>query len=334
MLVPEAYGGAGLGVTEMALLIEGLAEQGLPLFLMLTGPSIAMPAIAGFATEQQKTTLLPDLCSGEKKICFAITEADVGANISRLKTSAKLDGDTWYLSGQKNFTSGVDACDYVLVLARTLTPEQTANRNHGYTLFLIDLHRDKLDKHELDIAIPMPLKEFNLFFDDLPLGPESVIGEPHMAMMALYPTMNVERITTTAMSCGMGRYLTRKGVTYAKTRVVFDGPIGAYQAVQHPLAEAHTQVEMAHLMMLKAAAQFDAGEKADEAANMAKYASAEASMLAAEAALQVHGGNGYTPEYDIYDIYQVCRLLRSAPVSRERALCFIAERGLGLPRSY
>ena len=332
ILIPENYGGAGLGVTELALLIEGLAEQGFPLFLMLTGPAIAMPVIAGYGSEEQKHQLLPELCRGQTKVCFAITEADIGANISRLKTRARLEGDTWQLSGQKNFTSGADVCDYVMVLARSLPPEEAMQKNHGFTLFLIE--RDRIAMTPQDVGVPMPLQQNNLLFDGVELGPESVVGEPHMAMMALYPTMNVERITAAAMSCGLGRYLVSKGVEYAGQRQVFDGPVGAYQAVQHPLAEAHTQIEMAHLMMLQAAGQHDRDLPADMAANMAKYASAEASMLAAEAALQVHGGNGYAPEYDIYDIYQVSRLLRSAPVSRERALCFIAERGLGLPRSY
>ena len=332
MLVPEAYGGTGLGVTEMALLIEGIAAEGLPLFLMLTGPAIAMPVIAGFGSEAQKQDILPGFCTGEAKVCFAIAEANVGANVARLKTRATQDGTGWRLNGEKNFTSGADVCDYVLVLARSLPPEEAMQKNHGFTLFLIE--REKITMSPQDVGVPMPLQQCNLSFDDLELGPEHVVGEPHMAMMALFSTMNVERITAAAMSCGMGRYLVRKGAAYASERTVFEGPIGAYQAVQHPLAEAHTQVEMAHLVMLQAATQHDAGTPADEAANMAKYASAEASMLAAEAALQVHGGNGYAPEYDIYDIYQVCRLLRSAPVSRERALCFIAERSLGLPRSY
>ncbi len=334
ILVPEEHGGAGLGMTEMALFIEGLAEQGFPLLLLVTGPALAMPALARFGTDEQKSRILPRLCRGEELVCFAITEADVGSNTANLKTRARAAGEGFRLSGSKDFTTAADVCDYVMVVARTTPREEVANKNEGFTVFLVPLDAPGLKRQLMDVPLPIPERHCKLFFDDLELGPEHVVGPVGGGMLVLYEALNAERIAAAAMSCGMGRYLTQRAADYARDRVVFDDPIGAYQGVQHPLARARTQVEMARLMTLRAAWQVDAGERADEAANMAKYASAEASMEAAEAALQTHGGSGYARESGIYDIYQLCRLLRSAPVNRERVLCFIAERTLGLPRSY
>ncbi len=333
ILAPAEHGGAGLGMTEMALFIEGLAEQGFPLLLLVTGPALAMPVLARFGTDDQKTRILPRLCRGEELVCFAITEAEVGSNTANLKTRARAEDERFLLSGSKEFTTAADVCDHVMVVARTTPREEVASKNEGFTVFLVPLDAPGLKRQLMDVPLPIPERHCQLFFDDVELGPEHV-GPVGAGMRVLYEALNAERIAASALSCGMGRYLTQRAADYARERVVFDSPIGAYQGVQHPLARARTQVEMARLMTLQAAWQVDAGERADEAANMAKYASAEASMEAAEAALQTYGGSGYARESGIYDIYQLCRLLRSAPVNRERVLCFIAERTLGLPRSY
>jgi acyl-CoA dehydrogenase len=333
-LVSSHNGGAGLGLTEMALLTEGLAEQGLPLFLLITGCTIAMPAIDGFGTARQKAELLPELCRGTKKVCFAITEAAVGANVYNLAVHARRAGDEFILSGDKHFTSGADVADYVMVVARTLRKQDAASKHHGFTLFLVNLNAAGVTRKPADVNIPMPLQECHLRFDDVVLGLDDVIGEVDMGMQVLAQATNAERIVIAAMAVGLGRYMTNKGANYAKTREVFAGPIGAYQAVQHPLAAAHTQVELARLVTLQAAWQCDTGIASDGAANMAKFAATDAAMAASDATLQTHGGSGFAQSTGVYDIYQVCRLLRSAPVSNERALCFIAEHVLGLPRSY
>jgi acyl-CoA dehydrogenase len=334
LMVPEAYGGAGLGMVEMALLMEGMADHGIPLLMLVVGPTMSLSHIAAHGTEEQKQRLLPDACAGKTQFCFAITEPTAGSNSIKIATLAKQRGNRFALSGTKTFITGADVADYCLVVARTTPHTQVQRKTEGFTLFIVDLKSKGVEKQPVDIAIPLPEKQWTLYFDDVDLGPENVIGEVDKGFSILFDTLNPERIVLVALCCGVGRYALRKAVEYARDRVVFDQPIGAHQGVQHPLAKAWTQIELASLMGRKAAWAFDNKLPAGAAANMAKYAAAEASIEAVDAALQAHGGGGFTRDTGIYELYPLVRLLRTAPVNRELCLSYIGEKVMGLPRSY
>ncbi|MEE9586835.1 MAG: acyl-CoA dehydrogenase family protein [Hyphomicrobiaceae bacterium] len=334
IMVPEEYGGTGLGMTEMALLMEGLSNAGIPLLALVIGPTMTMSFIAHHGSEEQKQRYLPAGCRGEMNFCFAITEADAGSNSMRINTLAKPRGNRFTLSGGKTFITGADVADHALVVARTTPYADVKKRTDGFTLFMVDLDAKGVERHPLKINIPAPESQCSIFFDDVDLGPENVVGQVGKGFEILFDTLNPERIVIAAMCCGIGRFALERAVEYSNERKVFDGPIGAYQGVQHPLAKARTEVELASLMMRKAAWAFDNGEPAGEAANMAKYSAAEAGIAAVDAALQCHGGNGFTEDYGIYELYPLVRLMRTAPVNRELILSYIGEKVMGLPRSY
>ncbi|MBT3371712.1 MAG: acyl-CoA/acyl-ACP dehydrogenase [Rhodospirillaceae bacterium] len=334
LMVDEAYGGAGLGLLEMALLIEGLSNAGIPLLMYVVGPTMSMGHINLHGTEEQKSRYLPDAAAGKTLFCFAITEPNAGSNSMRIQSVAKPVGERFKLNGSKVFITGVDVCDYAVVVARTTPFDQVKSKTDGFTVFIVDLKAKGVDFHPIEMNMILPERQFTMFFDDVDLGPEDVLGEVGKGFATLFDLLNPERVTVAALSCGIGRFAIEKAAAYASERVVFDGPIGAYQGVQHPLAVAKTQVEMSSLIMRQAACQYDQGEEAGAASNMAKYAAAEASIMAVEAALQAHGGNGFTNEYGIYDLYSLARLMRTAPLNREQILNYIGERVLGMPRSY
>ncbi len=334
LMVDEKYGGSGLGMTEMALLMEGMANEGIPLLMLVVGPTMSLAHLSTHGTEEQKQKYLPECCAGTKQFCFAITEPNAGSNTMKITTIAKPNGDRFKLSGTKTFITGADVADYALVVARTTPFDQVQKKTDGFTLFIVDMKAKGIEKHPIDMSIPIPEVQYTLFFDDIDVGPEDVIGEVGKGFSILFDSLNPERIILSAMCNGVGRYALDKAVAYASERVVFDGPIGAYQGVQHPLAIAKTEIELASLMGRKAAWAFDNGLPAAEAANMAKYASAEAAIHAVDAAVQAHGGNGFTKEYGIFDLYPLVRLLRTAPLNREVILSYIASYVLGLPRSY
>ncbi len=334
LMVDEAYGGAGLGLLEMSLFIEGLSNAGVPLLMYVVGPTMSMGHINLHGTEEQKSRYLPDAAAGKTLFCFAITEPNAGSNSMRIQTIAKPNGERFKLSGSKVFITGVDVCDYAIVVARTTPFDQVKRKTDGFIVFIVDLKTKGVDFHPIDMNMILPERQFTMFFDEVDLGPEDVVGEVGKGFETLFDLLNPERVTVAALSCGIGRFAIEKAAAYASERVVFDGPIGAYQGVQHPLAVAKTQVEMSSLIMRQAACQYDQGEEAGAASNMAKYAAAEASIMAVEAALQAHGGNGFTNEYGIYDLYSLARLMRTAPLNREQILNYIGERVLGMPRSY
>ncbi|MCG8383403.1 MAG: acyl-CoA/acyl-ACP dehydrogenase [Gammaproteobacteria bacterium] len=335
MMVPEEHGGAGLGMTEQLLLMEGMANEGIPLLMMVVGPTMTLSALASHGSDEQKKEFLPDGCSGKRIYCFAITEPNAGTNTIKATTVAKKKPDGRYsLSGTKTFITGVDVSDYVLVVARTTPYDQVKNKTDGFTLFLVDLKKKGIEKHPIDIAICLPEMQWTLFFDEVDLGPEDVLGEEGRGFEILFDSLNPERIIAAGMTAGIGRYALERAVEYASERTVFDAPIGSYQGVQHPLAMAKTEIELASLMGRKAAWQFDQGLPAGEASNMAKYAAAEAGIHAVDAAVQAHGGNGFTKEYGIFDLYPIVRLTRTAPINREIILSYIGEHVMGLPRSY
>ncbi len=330
--VPEAYGGGGGGMAELAIICEELAAQGCPLLLVVVSLAIAVPIIARFGSDAQRAQWLPRLATGELKMAFAITEADAGSNSHRLTTTAVSEGDRWRISGSKHYISGADEAQAVLVVTRTGT--DPASGRGRLSLFVVDLDAPGLERTLIPVEIVAPEKQFVLSFDRVEVAADRLLGVEGDGLRQVFCGLNPERIMSAATSVGLGRYALQRAVAYARERRVWDVPIGAHQGLSHPLADAKVQVELARLMAQKAAWCHDTGREAGEAANMAKYAGAEAALAALDRAIQVHGGNGLASEYGLADLWGITRLLRTAPVSREMVLNFIARHSLGLPESY
>jgi acyl-CoA dehydrogenase len=334
-MVPEEYGGSGQGMVEMHLFLEGLSNNGIPLLNLVVGAAMSLGFLAKYGSAAQKARFLPDACRGRTRFCFAITEPDAGTNTILTKTIAKRRGNRFALSGQKTFITDADGSDYALVVARTTPHTEVKRKTEGFTLFVVDLKAKGVAKQYIPVSIPAPETQWQLFFDEVDLGPEDVVGEIDGGFGILFKSLNPERILVGSICCGLGRYALNRSVGYVKERKVFnDVPIGTYQGLQHPLASARTDVEMASLMTLKAAWIFDQGREAGEFANMAKLAAADAGIKAVDTAIQCHGGNGFTKEYGIFDLYPMVRLLKTAPLNREMILNYIGEHVMGLPRSY
>jgi acyl-CoA dehydrogenase len=334
-MVPEAYGGSGLGMTEMLLFQEGLANQGIPLLSLVIGATMSMGPLAEHGTQAQKQRFLPAACNGEIRFCFAITEPDAGTNTIRISTLAKPQADGRFrLSGRKTYITDAGESDFALVVARTTAHTGVKRKTDGFTLFLVDLKAKGIEMHPIPVSVPLPEVQYQVFFDDVDLGPDDVLGEVGKGFNILFESLNPERILGGAICSGVGRYALEKAVAYACERTVFNGPIGAYQALQHPLAKAKTEIELASLMARKAAWLFDQGLPCGAEANMAKLAASQAGVNAVDASLQCFGGNGFTQEYGIFDLYPLVRLTKTAPVNNEMILNYIAEHVLGLPRSY
>ncbi len=335
MMVPEEYGGAGLGMFEMSLLMEGMSNHGIPMQHLVVGPTMCLAHIARHGTEEQKRRSLAPACAGKEVWCFAITEPTAGSNSMKITTLAKTadDGD-FRLSGQKVFITGSDVAHYAMVVARTTPFQDAAKKTDGFTLFIVDLNAPGVTRRPMDMSIVIPERQCELFFDDVVLRQADVIGEVDKGFSILFDTLNPERIILASMLVGLGRYAITQAVEYASERQVFDAPIGSYQGLQHPLAEAKTEIEVATLMTYKAAWAYDSDRPAAEYSNMAKYYAAEAAIHAVDTAVQCFGGNAYTHEYGIFDLYPFVRMLRTAPLNREMLLNYIGEKVLGLPRSY
>jgi len=334
-MVPEAYGGGGQGMMEMALFMEGLSNNGIPLLNLVVGATMSLGFIAKYGSEEQKRRYLPDACRGKTRFCFAITEPDAGTNTMRITSVAKRRGERFYLKGQKTFITDADGSDYALVVTRTTPHTEVQRKTDGFTLFIVDLKAKGVEKHLIPVSIPAPETQWQLFFDDVEVGPEHAVGEIDKGFGILFKSLNPERILVGSIACGLGRYAINRAVEYSKERRVFNNvPIGAYQGLQHPLAVSRTEIELASLMTLKAAWVFDQGREAGEFSNMAKLAAADAGVKAVDAALQCFGGNGFTREYGIFDIYPLVRLLKTAPLNREMILNYIGEHVMGMPRSY
>jgi alkylation response protein AidB-like acyl-CoA dehydrogenase len=332
--VPEEYGGGGRGIVELAIVAEELSTAGCPLLLLVVSPAICATIIARSGTTEQKERWLPGLATGSVKMAFAITEPDAGSNSHKLSTVATRDGDDWLISGRKTYISGVDEADAVLVVARAQDARTGTLRP---ALAVVPTDAPGLEKTLIPVEITGPEKQFTLFLDDVRLPADALVGETaEAALAALFAGLNPERITGAAVANGIGRYALAKASAYANTRQVWGVPIGSHQGLSHPLAHAAIQLELARLMTTKAAWLYDTGDDsaAGEAANMAKYAAADASMAALDQAIQVHGGNGLATEYGLATLWGATRLVRTAPVSREMILNFVAGHTLGLPRSY
>lgn len=329
--LPEAYGGGGAGLAELALVCEESAAQGCPLLLLLVSSAICGEVIARYGTTEQRARWLPDLAAGHSKIVFAITEPDAGSNSHRIATTARREADGWVLRGTKYYISGVDEADAVLVVARTGADERGRAR---LSMFIVDADAPGLEKQHLPVSLILPERQFTLYFDDVRVGADRLVGTEGDGFAQVFHGLNPERITGAAIAVGIGRYVLAKASAYGRDRTVWDQPIGSHQGIAHVLAAAKIEVELAALMTERAAWLHDHGQPAGEAANMAKYAAAVAAIAAVDAAIQAHGGNGVSTEYGLLPLWGLARLLRIAPVSREMVLNYVAQHSLGLPRPY
>ncbi len=337
--MPPEYGGSGLGIAEAAVLMQAVAESGAG----FSGASAIHMNIFGlhpvvvFGTDEQKRRFLPPLIAGNEKTCFAVTEPDAGLDTTRLKTRAERHGDHYVLSGRKIWISTAQVAEKMLILARTTPVEEVARPSHGMTLFYTDLDRGKVEVREIPKMGRKAVDSNLLFIDGLEVPVEDRIGEEGRGFHYILHGMNPERILIAAEAVGLGRAALARAARYAGERVVFGRPIGQNQAIQHPLAERWIELEAAELMVLRAAAAYDRGEAAGEVgayANAAKYCAAEAGFRACETAVMTHGGMGYAREYHVERYFREIQIARIAPISPQLILSHIAERVLGLPKSY
>lgn len=334
--IPEADGGAGLGITEAVLMMQTIAESGAG----YSGASALHMNIFGlnpvvvFGNEEQKRRMLPPLIAGKDKACFAVTEPDAGLDTLRLKTKAVRDGDRYIISGQKIWISTAQVASKMLILARTTPLEEVTRKTEGLSLFYTDFDRAYVTAHEIDKMGRKAVDSNQVFIDKLPVPAADRIGEEGKGFSYILHGMNPERILIAAEAVGLGRAALARAVAYAKERVVFDRPIGKNQAIQHPLARCWADLEAADLMTYKAASLYDRGLPCGAEANAAKYLAAEAAFEACQTAVMTHGGMGYAKEFHVERYLREAFIPRIAPVSRELILSFIAERVLGLPKSY
>ena len=336
--LPEAYGGGGAGITELALVLEELGAAGNPLLMMIVSPAICGTVIARFGTEEQKREWLPRLADGTRLMAFGITEPDAGSNSHRITTTARRDGTDWIISGRKVFVSGVDIADATLIVGRTETVSAKEGRtgNLKPCLFIVPRDTPGFGRRAIDMELSAVERQFELVLDDVRLPADALVGDEDAGLLQLFAGLNPERVMTAAFGIGMGRFALGKALEYARERTVWKTPIGAHQAIAHPLAQAHIDLELARLMMQKAAHLYDAGDDAGagEAANMAKYAAGEACVRAVDQAVHTLGGNGLTREYGLGRLIAASRVARIAPVSREMILNYVSHQTLGLPKSY
>jgi len=325
--MPEAYGGAGLGISEAAVMMQAIAESGAG----FSGASAVHMNIFGlnpvvvFGTEEQKRRWLPPLIAGKERACFAVTEPNTGLNTRNLKTRAEKRGDQYLVSGQKVWISTAQVAEKVLLLARA---------EAGLTLFYTDLDRRHVEVREIEKMGRHAVDSNQVFFDALPVPERDRIGEEGKGFELILHGMNPERILIAAELVGLGRCAVKRAAAYAKERIVFDRPIGQNQAIQHPLAANWMALEAAGLMVCKAAWLYDAGKSCGAEANSAKYLAGEACFDACQQAVMTHGGYGYAAEYHVERYLREALLGRIAPITPQLILCYIAERVLGLPKSY
>ncbi|MDT5048700.1 MAG: hypothetical protein QOG75_4593 [Mycobacterium sp.] len=330
--LPEAYGGGGGGMAEAVVVVEELAAHGMPLLIWVISPAICGNILAYHASAAMKQQWLPAIADGTKKMAFGLTEPDAGSNSHNVKTSASRTDTGWTISGSKYYISAVDQADAVLIVAKDA--EHSTLEKSALSLFVVPADAPGLTFQQIDTSIVSPDKQFTVFLDEVQVGEDALIGVAGNGLRQVFDGLNPERILVGALCSGIGRYAIDKATEYAKQRQVWSTPIGAHQGIAHPLAESHIAVELGRLATVRSAELFDAGEQAGEAANIAKFAASEAALKALDQAIQTHGGNGLSHEYGLSELWFVTRLMRTAPVSREMVLNFIAQSSLGLPRSY
>ncbi|WP_256103468.1 acyl-CoA dehydrogenase family protein [Streptomyces sp. ODS05-4] len=333
--LPEEYGGGGAGMAELSIVLEELGAAGCPLLMMIVSPAICGTVIARFGTEEQKARWLPGLADGSRTMALGITEPDAGSNSHRITTTARRDpdGGGWLLTGRKVFVSGVDIAESTLVVGRT---EDSRTGRLKPCLFVVPRDAVGFHRRAIDMELRAHERQFELSFDDVRLPDDALVGDEDAGLLQLFAGLNPERIMTAAFAVGMGRHALDRAVRYAKERQVWRTPIGAHQAIAHPLAQSHIELELARLMMQKAARLYDTGDDlgAGEAANMAKYAAGEACVRAVDQAVHTLGGNGLTREFGLAELITASRVARIAPVSREMILNYVSHQTLGLPKSY
>jgi len=332
--LPEEYGGGGGGLGDVAAVLEEVGAAGAPLLLMVVSPAICGTVINKYGTEEQKRRWLPGIADGTETMAFAITEPDAGTNSHNIITTARRDGDEWVLNGKKVFISGLDESKNVLVVART---EDSKTGKLKPCLFVVPTDAPGFTFTPIPMDFVSPELQFQVFIDDVRLPADALVGDEDGGLVQLFAGLNPERVMAASFATGLARHALTKATAYAKERAVFrDAPIGSHQAIAHPLAQAHIQIELARLMTQKAAALVDEGKdfEAGEAANMAKYAAAEASCFAVDTSVHTFGGNGLTQEYGMGAMVAASRVMRIAPVSKEMILNFVSMHSLGLPRSY
>ncbi len=336
--IPQEYGGSGLGVQEASVMMQTIAETG----ACLSGCSsihiniFGLLPVVAFGTEEQRRRMLPPIARGELKACFGVTEPNAGLNTTRLKTRAERKGDKYLVNGQKVWISTAQVADKIMLLARTTPIEELPAGKHasGLTLFYTDLDRSKIDVRIIEKMGRKCVDSNELFIDGLEIPVEDRIGEEGKGFKYLLHGMNPERVLLAAEAVGVGRVALQKATGYAAERKVFDRPIGMNQAIQHPLARNWVELEAAQLLTMKAAWLYDNGRECGAEANAAKYFAAEAGFRACEQAVLTHGGMGYSKEFHVERYLREIMIPRIAPVSRELILSHIAERVLGLPKSY
>ena len=334
--MPEEFGGAGLGITEAAIMLQTISASGAG----FSGASAVHMNIFGlnpvvvFGTDEQKRRMLPPLIAGTQKACFAVTEPNTGLNTTRLKTRAVRDSGRYILSGQKVWISTAQVAEKMLILARTTPLEECRKPTEGLSLFYTDLDRRYVQVREIHKMGRAAVDSNEMFIDALPVPAEDRLGEEGKGFEYILHGMNPERILIAAESVGLGRAALARAAKYARERIVFDRAIGQNQGIQHPLAECWMELEAANLMVFKAAALYDAGQPCGAEANAAKYLAGEACFKTCQQALMTHGGFGYAKEYHVERYLRESLIGRIAPISPQLILCFIAEKVLGLPKSY
>jgi alkylation response protein AidB-like acyl-CoA dehydrogenase len=330
--LPAEYGGGGAGLTELVIITEELAANGLPLLIAVISPAICGSILAAHASPAMKANWLPGLADGTRRMAFALTEPDAGSNSHNVSTAARRDGHGWVITGGKYYISAADECEALLLVAR-----DDSAAGHGrsrLSLFVVPTDASGLTLQPIQTALVSPDRQFTVFLDEVRVGDDALIGTAGEGFRQVFAGLNPERILAAALCNGIGRYAIGKAADYARTRKVWSEPIGTHQGLAHPLAEAHVGVELARLATARAAELFDGGHDAAETANMAKLAAADAALTALDQSIQTHGGNGLAISCGLADLWFVTRLMRTAPVSREMVLNFVASRSLGLPPSY
>jgi alkylation response protein AidB-like acyl-CoA dehydrogenase len=332
MHLPEKYGGGGLGLRELAIVVQETALAGCPMQSMMFSPGVVGSILDRSADDQQKARWLPNVATGQARLSFAITEPDAGSNAHRISTTANRVGDHYVVNGQKVFITGMESADWLMFVARTGVDE--VNGRGRLSVFMVKTDTPGLSWTPIRTVMNQPDKSHQVFFDNVEVHAENLIGEEGKGLRVAFTGLNTERILTSSLCTGIGHYALNKATAYVSQRRVWGQPIGAHQAVAHPLAAAHIHLQAAELVTDRACELYDAGSEVGELANMAKYLGAAAGLEALDSAVGVHGGNGVTYEYQLATYFWVVRMLNMGPVSKEMILNFVAEHSLGLPRSY
>jgi len=329
--VPEEFGGGGQGVKALALVLEETAAQGCPMMNMVAF-SVYCSVLVHHGSPEQQKAWLPGLCDGSKRMAFAVTEPNAGTNTHNLQTKAEKHGNGWKLNGTKYYITGVDVAEGILVVART--GEDPVTGRGKLSLFIVPADAPGLTKTVIETDINTPDRQYTLFFEDVIVPADAMVGSEGDGLKVVFSGLNAERIIVAALCNGMARYAIDKAATYARERTVWKAPIGTHQAIAHPLAEAYARLQVSLLTTARAAEMYEAGEDAGEASNIAKFMAADMAVFALDRAIQTHGGNGMAQEYGLADLWFIARVQQIAPVSREMTLNYFAAHSLKLGRSY